>query len=264
MLKFDANLTLLFQELAFLDRFEAAAVAGFSGVEFLFPYDFSSKDIKTRLDRHGLELVLHNLPPGNWDAGERGIACLPDRVSEFKESVLKALEVGTHLGVKRLNCLSGIVPKNLNRQKAHDTFVANLDYAADQAAKAGIEILIEPINRYDIPDFFLYTTQQALDLISLIGQPNLRLQYDIYHAQRTEGELANTITRALPHISHIQLADNPGRHEPGTGEINWRFLFSHLETLGYQGWLGCEYRPKADTLSGLQWMHLLPTQASRV
>jgi hydroxypyruvate isomerase len=257
MLKFDANLTLLFQEHAFLDRFDAAALAGFSGVECLFPYDFPKAELKARLEHHGLELVLHNLPPGNWDAGERGIACLPDRILEFKTSVAIALEVASFLGVRRLNCLSGIVPKNADAQQAHDTFVTNLDYAAVQAAKAGIEILIEPINRYDIPGFFLHTTQQALDLINLVRQPNLRLQYDIYHAQRTEGELALTMTRALPHISHIQLADNPGRHEPGTGEINWQFLFKHLESSGYQGWIGCEYRPIADTVSGLQWMQSL-------
>ena len=253
MTKLAANLTMLFNEIGFLDRFEAASKAGFQGVEFLFPYDFQPEQIAEKLKQHKLELVLHNLPAGNWGAGERGIACHPDRVAEFEEGVAKAIQYATVLGVKQVNCLAGIQPKNASREEAHATLVKNLTFAAGRLKEAGIRLVIEPINTFDIPGFFLSHTRQALDIIAETGSDNLFVQYDIYHMQRMEGELANTIKANLPMIKHVQLADNPGRFEPGTGEINYHFLFSFLNEIGYDGWIGCEYKPKAGTVEGLAW-----------
>jgi len=248
-----ANLTMLFNEVPFLDRFEAAAKAGFTAVEFLFPYEYSAADLRARLDANGLRLVLHNLPPGDWAKGERGIGCHPDRVGEFKAGVDRAIEFATVLGCPQLNCLAGIAPGGVPAEQVRATFVANLRFAADRLKAAGIRLLIEPINFYDIPGFCLNRTQQALDLIAEVGSDNLYVQYDIYHAQRMEGELANTIKANLPKIAHMQLADNPGRNEPGTGEINYRFLFGWLDAIGYDGWIGCEYKPKTTTEAGLGW-----------
>jgi len=253
MTKLAANLTMLFTELPFLERFDAAAKAGFKGVEFLFPYAFRAEEINDKLRSNGLELVLHNLPAGNWEAGERGIACHPDRVSEFKEGVDDALRYAKVLGVKQLNCLVGIVPSGVSAELAKTTVVSNLKFAADKLEEAGIRLLIEPINTFDIPGFYLSGTQQAIDLIKATGSGNIFVQYDIYHMQRMEGELANTIKANLHLIKHVQLADNPGRFEPGTGEINYRFLFAFLEEIGYDGWIGCEYKPKAGTVEGLGW-----------
>lgn len=253
MTKLAANLTMLFTEHAFLERFEAAAQAGFRGVEFLFPYAFPVEQIADKLSRYRLELVLHNLPAGNWEAGERGIACHPDRVGEFREGVDEAIRYAKVLGVKQLNCLVGIVPADVSQQAAHQTLVSNLKFAADKLKAEGIRLLIEPINTFDIPGFFLSHTKQAVDIIKQTGSDNLFVQYDIYHMQRMEGELINTIKANLPLIKHVQLADNPGRFEPGTGEINYRYLLAELDALGYDGWIGCEYKPKAGTVEGLGW-----------
>ena len=253
MTKLAANLTMLFNEVPFLERFEAAANAGFKGVEFLFPYAYPVADIAARLDTHRLQLVLHNLPAGSWERGERGIACHPDRVEEFQEGVVDAMRYAGALGVKQVNCLAGILPKDVSREQAQATLVANLRYAADKLKPAGIRLLIEPINTYDIPGFFLSGTAQALELIAATGSDNIFVQYDIYHMQRMEGELANTIKANLASIGHVQLADNPGRFEPGTGEINYRYLFTLLDELGYDGWIGCEYKPRAATIDGLGW-----------
>ena len=253
MTKLAANLTMLFTEHAFLERFEAAAQAGFRGVEFLFPYAFPVEQIADQLSRYRLELVLHNLPAGNWEAGERGIACHPDRVGEFREGVDEAIRYAKVLGVKQLNCLVGIVPADVSQQAAHQTLVSNLKFAADKLKAEGIRLLIEPINTFDIPGFFLSHTKQAVDIIKQTGSDNLFVQYDIYHMQRMEGELTNTIKANLPLIKHVQLADNPGRFEPGTGEINYRYLLAQLDALGYDGWIGCEYKPKAGTVEGLGW-----------
>lgn len=253
MTKLAANLTMLFTELPFLERFGAAAKAGFKGVEFLFPYAFRAEEISDKLSSNGLELVLHNLPAGNWEAGERGIACHPDRVSEFKEGVDEALRYAKVLGVKQLNCLVGITPAGVSAEQAQATVVGNLKYAADKLQEAGIRLLIEAINTFDIPGFYLSGTKQAVELIKATGSSNIFVQYDIYHMQRMEGELANTIKANLPLIKHVQLADNPGRFEPGTGEINYRYLFALLEEIGYDGWIGCEYKPKAGTVEGLGW-----------
>lgn len=253
MTKLAANLTMLFTELPFLDRFEAAAQAGFKGVEFLFPYSFEAEEIGEKLNTYGLQLILHNLPAGNWENGERGIACCPDRISEFQQGVDTAIHYAKVLGVKQLNCLAGTVPFGVSAELARATFVGNVQFAAAKLQAEGIRLLIEPINHFDIPDFFLTGTHQALELIKESGTSNLFIQYDIYHMQRMEGELANTIKAHLTHIKHMQLADNPGRFEPGTGEINYRFLFQFLDEIGYDGWIGCEYKPKAGTVAGLGW-----------
>jgi hydroxypyruvate isomerase len=258
MPKFAANLTMLFTEVPFLDRFEHAARAGFDAVEFLFPYAFAADDIRARLQAHGLTLVLHNLPAGDWDAGERGIACLPDRVDEFRAGVGQAIDYARALGVGQLNCLAGKAPLGATPEMLRATLVANLRFAAAQLKRTGIKLLIEPINSFDIPGFFLNRSAQALALIDEVAgdrdADNLYLQYDIYHAQRMEGELAATLTKHLARIAHVQLADNPGRGEPGTGEINYPFLFAHLDRIGYRGHIGCEYKPAAGTEAGLGWM----------
>ena len=253
MPKFAANLTMLFTELAFLDRFAAAADAGFSAVEFLFPYDFSVDDIAARLRDSRLQLVLHNLPAGDWAAGDRGIACHPARIDEFRAGVARALDYAKVLGVPQLNCLAGILPAGIEPDLAHRTLVDNLRFAATQLRVAGLRLLIEPINTFDIPGFYLSGTQQAATLIAEVAADNLFIQYDIYHMQRMEGELAVTLQKHLALIRHIQLADNPGRGEPGSGEINYGFLFGWLERIGYDGWIGCEYKPRAGTLAGLGW-----------
>ncbi|MCE8033535.1 hydroxypyruvate isomerase [Billgrantia tianxiuensis] len=254
MPKFAANLSMLFTEEDFLDRFKAAAEAGFKGVEYLFPYDYSAAELKARLDEHGLTQVLHNLPAGDWGAGERGIACHPDRVEEFRAGVEKAIDYATVLGCKQVNCLAGIQPQGVSLEQARRTLVENLRYAADKLEAAGILLLAEPINTRDIPGFFLNRTEQALAIFDEVGSPNLKLQYDIYHMQIMEGDLAPTIEKHLDRIAHVQLADNPGRHEPGTGEIHYPFLFAHLDRLGYDGWIGCEYKPKTTTKEGLGWL----------
>jgi hydroxypyruvate isomerase len=254
MPKFAANLTMLFNELEFLARFEAAAKAGFRGVEYLFPYPFAKERLAEELSKHQLVQVLHNLPAGDWAAGERGIAVNPSRVGEFQEGVGKAIEYATALGCKQVNCLAGITPKDVSAEQARQTFIDNLKFAAPKLAAANIKLLIEPINTRDIPGFFLSGTKQALAIMDEVGSPNLFLQYDIYHMQIMEGDLAPTIARNLARIPHLQLADNPGRNEPGTGEINYPFLFQFLDGLGYEGWIGCEYKPKTTTLDGLSWL----------
>jgi hydroxypyruvate isomerase len=254
MPRFAANLSMLFTEMPFLDRFEAAAKAGFAGVEYLFPYDFDKADLVARLKRHGLAQVLHNLPAGRWGEGERGIACLADRVEEFRAGVEQAIGYATALGCRQVNCLAGIAPAGADPAAIEETFVDNLRYAAAALKSAGIRLLIEPINTIDIPGFFLTGTRKAQAILDKVGSDNLFIQYDIYHMQIMEGDLARTIERHLGAIGHVQLADNPGRHEPGTGEINYEFLFEKLDALGYTGWVGCEYRPAAGTLEGLGWL----------
>ena len=254
MPQFAANLTMLFNEAPFLERFDLAAKAGFKAVEFLFPYAFSAEEIKTRLDKNQLQLVLHNLPAGDWDAGERGIACHPERIDEFRAGVAKAIEYAKALGVGQLNCLAGKTPENAKPDAVRATFIENLRFAASELKKANLRLLVEPINTFDIPGFYLSRTNQAIEIMDEVGADNLYLQYDIYHAQRMEGELANTIQKYLPRIAHIQLADNPGRNEPGTGEINYRYLFGLLDRIGYKGWIGCEYKPASTTEAGLAWL----------
>ncbi|MGJ7495453.1 hydroxypyruvate isomerase [Variovorax sp. RT4R15] len=253
MPRFAANLTMLFTELPFMQRFEAAARAGFDAVEYLFPYAVPKQELVAALRDNALEQVLHNLPAGNWEAGERGIACHPDRVAEFREGVARAIDYATALGCPQLNCLAGKMPVGAALRQVQPTLVENLRFAARELQAAGIRLLIEPINSFDIPGFMLTRTDQALALMDEVGSSNLKLQYDIYHAQRMEGELGATLGNHLARIGHIQLADNPGRGEPGTGEINYPWLFRHIDAIGYTGWIGCEYRPRTDTAAGLGW-----------
>ena len=254
MPRFAANLSMLFTELEFLDRFDAAAKAGFKGVEFQFPYEFDKNALADKLNTNGLVQVLHNLPAGDWASGDRGMACHPHRVSEFQDSLGKAIEYASTLGCLQLNCLAGILPEGVKRDHAIEVLVHNLTFAAAELKSAGIRLLVEPINRHDIPGFLLNTSADGIIVMDQVGSDNLFLQYDIYHMQRMEGELANTIDALLPRIAHMQLADTPGRHEPGSGEINYQFLFNHIDQCGYDGWIGCEYSPAKGTVAGLTWM----------
>ncbi|MGE0331177.1 MAG: hydroxypyruvate isomerase [Ramlibacter sp.] len=259
MPRFAANLSMLFTELPFMDRFAAARDAGFYAVEYLFPYPYDQHALAAQLKRHSLRQVLHNLPAGNWDAGERGIACIPGREEEFRAGVAQAIAYATALHCPQVNCLAGKLPEGVTPGQAHDTLVANLRYAAAALKDAGIRLLLEPVNPFDIPGFYVTRTDQALAIMDAAGSDNLYLQYDIYHAQRTEGELAATIERHLPRIAHIQLADNPGRHEPGTGEINWPWLLARIDALGWRGHIGCEYKPRTSTTDGLGWLNAFTT-----
>jgi len=254
MPKFSANLTTMFTDTDFLNRFERAARAGFTAVEFMFPYDFEKQVIQKKLVKYQLEVVLHNFPAGNWTAGERGIACLPNRVQEFQNSVGKAMEYSKALKCPRLNCMSGLTPANTEAAITKQTFVNNLRFAASALEKEKIRLLIEPINYIDMPGYYLNFTQQALDIIKEVNHPNIRLQYDIYHAQVLEGNLTKTIREHMNLIEHMQLADVPGRHEPGTGEINFTNLFRFIDEAGYNGWIGCEYKPAGKTEDGLEWI----------
>jgi hydroxypyruvate isomerase len=254
MPKFCANLTMLFNEVPFLDRFEAARRAGFEAVEYLFPYAYPKEQLHEKLREHGLAQVLHNMPAGNWEQGERGLACLPDRVGEFQAGVDATIEYASALGCEQVNCLAGIAPAGVARERLEQTFIDNLKFAAPRFRAAGIKLLIEAINTRDIPGFFLNTTKQAVGIIEAVGSDNLFVQYDIYHMQIMEGDLAPTIEANLSRIAHMQLADTPGRHEPGTGEINYPFLLDVIDRLGYSGWIGCEYKPKGATVDGLGWL----------
>ncbi|MEJ5082926.1 MULTISPECIES: hydroxypyruvate isomerase [unclassified Ochrobactrum] len=253
MPRFAANLTMLFNEVPFMERFALAAKAGFKGVEYLFPYDFNRHELKAALDRHNLAQVLHNLPAGNWAGGERGIAVLPDRIDEFRRGIADAIDYATALNCSQVNCLAGLAPQGVDPDALRATFVSNLRLAAREFGKHGIRLLIEPINHYDMPGFYLNTVEQAVSIIDEVGSNNLFIQYDLYHQQRTRGELIATYERYKPLIAHIQLADNPGRNEPGTGEINYPYVFEALKNAGYTGWIGCEYKPKTTTEEGLSW-----------
>jgi hydroxypyruvate isomerase len=253
MPKLAANLTMLWNERDFLDRFAAAAKAGFSAVEYLFPYPYEKQQLVDRLGQNQLTQVLHNLPAGDWAHGERGIACQPERRGEFRDSVGLAIEYARALGCPQLNCLVGIAPPDADPDALQTTLVDNLKFAASELGKENIKLLVEPINTRDVPGFYLCHTQQALDLFVDVASPNLYLQYDIYHMQIMEGDLGPTIERNLPRIAHVQIADNPGRNEPGTGEINHAFLFDLLDSRGYQGYVGAEYKPRGTTEEGLGW-----------
>ena len=257
MPKFAANLSLMFTELDFLDRFAAARASGFEAVEFLFPYAWDSAAIAGQLARSQLQLVLHNLPAGNWAAGDRGMACDPERRDEFAAGVALGVRYATALGVGQLHCLAGIVPAGVGMARAHATYVANLRWAAARLAEHGLRLLIEPINTFDMPGYFLCGSAQAAAIIAECAAPNLFMQYDMYHMARMEGDLSTTIRTHLPLIAHMQLADVPGRHEPGTGRIDFRHLFALLDEIGYDGWIGCEYHPLGETVAGLGWRRAL-------
>lgn len=257
MPKFAANLSLLFVDLPFLDRFAAARAHGFEAVEFLFPYAFDADQIAERLARHGLQLVLHNFPAGDWDGGDRGMACDPRRVGEFQDSVARALAYAQALGTPRLHCMAGKPPPDVSAEQARATYLANLRFAADACRPHGVKVLIEPLNTFDVPGYFLTSNRQALALIAEAGSDKLFLQFDVYHTQRMHGELANTLRACLPSIAHIQIADNPGRHQPGTGEINFPFLLKLIDELGYDGWVGCEFTALGDITAALAWRDAL-------
>lgn len=254
MPKFVANLTMLFNELPFLERFKAASRAGFEAIEFMFPYDYPADRLKETLDAAGLKLVLFNLPAGDWNGGERGIAAHPAREAEFREGVEKAIAYAQAFNTPRLNCLVGKRIPELTSQEQHDVLVKNLRFAAERLANAGIKLLVEPVNHFDIPGFLLNKTQDILDLFAEVDHPNLFLQYDIYHAQREEGELAMTLKSNMSKIQNIQIADTPGRHQPGTGEINFRFLLWTIDALGYDGYVSLEYIPSPNTEASLNWL----------
>ncbi len=245
---------MIFNEVDFLDRFERAAIAGFKGVEYLFPYGWGKEKLVERLNQYGLVQVLHNLPAGDWQAGERGIACLPGREGEFRDGVGTAIDYARALGCPRLNCLVGKVPPGIPLEKLRRTLVDNLRFAAEALEKAGIRLLIETLNNQDVPGFYLVRTRDVFQLFEEVGHPNLYLQYDVYHMQIMEGNLTKTILSNLGRIGHIQIADVPGRHEPGTGEVNFGNLFNFLDEAGYDGWIGCEYIPKGKTEDGLKWI----------
>lgn len=257
MPRFAANLSLLFTEVPLIERFGRAARAGFTAVELQFPYSLPAAVIAAELRAHRLELVLHNLPAGDSDAGERGIAVDPSRTAEFREGVALAVDYALALGAPRLNCLAGIAPPGVDDATLRRTLVANLRHAARELRGAGLTLLVEPLNRRDVPGYWLDRSALALDVLDEVGEPNALLQFDCYHAQRSEGELAGTIQRHLARIGHVQVADNPGRHEPGSGEINYAFVFDWLDRIGYRGYVGCEYIPAAGTEQGLGWMQRL-------
>jgi len=256
MIRLAANLSMMFTEHAFLDRFEAAASAGFRAVEYLFPYAFEADELRRRLDAHGLSQALFNLPPGDWEAGERGLACLPGREEEFRQSVDLALSYAARLDCPRLHAMAGLLPDGADAatiQAHQDTYVRNLRFAAAACAKAGKTLLIEPINGRDMPGFFLSGQAQARAIVERVGADNLKVQFDLYHCQIVEGDLIRTLEAQFAHIGHVQIAGVPQRHEPDRGEVNYGAVLRRLDELGYDGWVGCEYRPAGETRAGLGW-----------
>jgi hydroxypyruvate isomerase len=258
MPRFAANLSMMFNEVPFLSRFAAAADAGFTGVEYLFPYEFPPELIRAELKANTLENVLFNLPPGDWASGERGTTCLPGREEEFRAGVATAIQYATELNTARLHAMAGVVPQGSSIADARATYITNLKFAAAELAKHGITLLIEAINTRDIPGFFLNTQAQAFDILQEVNEANLMLQMDLYHMQIMEGDLAVKLSKYAPHCGHIQVAGVPKRNEPNTGEVDYQFLYEHLDTLGYGGWIGCEYRPAGNTVEGLGWFKQMP------
>lgn len=257
MPRFAANLSFLYPELPFLDRFAAAARDGFRAVEYVSPYEHPAEEIAALLERYELVQALFNLPAGDWAGGERGIGCLPDRVAEFRAGVDTAIAYGTTLDCPSINCLAGIAPAGSDHAVLEQVLVDNLGYAAPRLADAGIRLLLEPINLRDIPGFFVAGTDHAERILDKVGHDNLSLQYDFYHAQVMRGDLIATFERLKHRIGHVQIADNPGRNEPGTGEINYATIFAALDRLGYAGWVGCEYKPSSGAGADLGWMQTL-------
>ena len=248
-----ANLSMMFNEVPFLERFAAARKAGFEGVEFLFPYEHPAAEIAARLKDNGLQQVLFNMPPGDWAKGERGTAALPGREAEFRDGVKRALDYAAALSCPRLHCMAGLAPAGVAHGTLAALFATRVAWAAEQAAAAGVKVVLEPINHRDMPGYFMNTTRQAAELIEAIGPEKVGLQFDLYHCQITEGDLTRRIEALLPIIAHMQLADVPARNEPGTGEIAWDYVLPRIDALGYRGWIGCEYRPAGDTVAGLAW-----------
>ncbi|MFN8591487.1 MAG: hydroxypyruvate isomerase family protein [Thermomicrobiales bacterium] len=254
MPRFAANLSMLFAERPFLERFSLAAAAGFRAIEFQFPYEYDTAAIGEELRRHDLEQVLFNLPAGDFANGDRGLANDPRRVEEFRAGVAKGLGIASELGAGKLNCLAGKRLDDISEEEQIATLVDNLRFAADEAGKIGVLQVIEPLNAFDAPGFLLPTPDAGFAVIKRANHPNLKLQYDVYHSQRMVGNVTATIAARIGQIGHIQIADSPDRHEPGTGEINYPFVFSAIEAAGYDGWIGLEYRPLEDTESSLRWI----------
>ena len=248
-----ANLSMMFNEVPFLERFAAARKAGFEGVEFLFPYDHPAAELRSRLVGEGLTQVLFNMPPGDWANGERGLASLPGRQMEFREGVKRALDYAAALECRHVHCMAGIPRDDVAPGTAAAMYAANLAWATEQAAPAGVKLVIEPINHRDMPGYFLNTQAQGAAVIEAIGRDRLGLQFDLYHVQITEGDISKRMEKHLPVIAHMQIADVPARNEPGTGELGWSYLFKRMDELGYDGWVGCEYRPAGETVAGLGW-----------
>ncbi len=255
MPKFAANLTVLFTEMPDKERYAAAAKAGFKGVESLFPYVHGAADLKDWLGANGLEMVLINAPAGDWSNGERGLTCLPDRKTEFRDGIGQAIEYALALGCPRIHAVAGLAPEGGPARTAYeDTYRENLAWAADQLAPHGLDLMMEPINgKRDVPGMFLQTTSQARGIMAELGRPNLRLQFDVYHVQIMEGDLVHRFEDCLPDIGHVQIANPPDRREPDEGEINFPYLFNAIDAAGYDGWIGCEYNPRAGTAAGLGW-----------
>lgn len=243
----------MFQEVDFLQRFAAAAQAGFSKVEMMFPYEYAVEQLSQLLTELRLDLDLFNLPPGDFKNGERGIAALPGRQAEFKQFADQALYYAKALNCHKLHCMSGIVAAGMSHEECTKTYIDNLKYLAQKAQPLGVEIMVEAINPTDMPNYLVNNQQQSFDIVQQVGMDNVKMQFDIYHCQMAQGNVADKFAKFLPHIGHVQIADVPGRHEPGTGEINFPFLFKHIDELGYQGTIGCEYMPKANTQAGLVW-----------
>lgn len=254
MPKFAANLTMMFNEVPFPERFAAAAKAGFKAVEFLFPYDHAPQEVAQWLKQNKLENVLFNMPPGNWAAGERGMAALPGREDEFRASVARALDYAQALGTQRLHAMAGLLTADHDPNRCRETYIENLRYAAREVGKQGRMLLIEPINTRDIPGYYLNTQAEAHAIRESVGEPNLKVQMDFYHAQIVEGDLAVKFKKHFDGIGHIQIAGVPSRHEPDDGEVNYSYLFRLMDELGYAGSVGCEYRPRGRTEDGLGWM----------
>ena len=248
-----ANLSMMFNEVPFLDRFAAARKAGFEAVEFLFPYEHPPAELRKRLEAEGLTQALFNMPPGNWAQGERGLASLPGRQAEFREGVKKALDYAAALGCRLVHCMAGIVPAGVSHAHRGQRVCRELGLGRGAGAEAGVKLVIEPINHRDMPGYFLNTEAQGAAVMEAIGRDRLGLQFDIYHCQTTEGDITKRMEQYMPVINHMQIADVPARNEPGTGEIGWRFVFRRMDELGYGGWVGCEYRPAGDTVAGLRW-----------
>ncbi|WP_277961280.1 2-oxo-tetronate isomerase [Pseudomonas sp. RIT-To-2] len=254
MPRFAANLSMLYPQHDFLDRFAAASADGFEAVEYLFPYDYSAADLKQRLDDNGLVQALFNAPPGEWAKGERGTASLPGREAEFRAGFERALDYAAVLGNTRVHVMAGLLPSEADRTRHHGVYLENLAFATAQAAKAGVTVLLEPINTRDMPGFFLNRQDQAQAICREVGAANLKVQFDFYHCQIVEGDLAVKLRRDMAGIGHIQIAGVPDRNEPDVGEVNFPYLLQLIDELGYDGWVGCEYRPKGDTSEGLEWL----------
>ena len=253
MPKFAANLTMMFNEVPFLDRFAAAASAGFEAVEFLFPYEHTPEVMEQTLRQNRLQNVLFNMPPGNWAAGERGITCIPGRQEEFRAGVDKAVAYALKMGTPRLHAMAGIAPPDADRSACRAVLIENLKYAAAKLAEHNLTLLLEAINNRDMPGFFVNTQAESFEICSAVNAPNLKMQLDCYHMQVMEGDLATKLRRYLPQCGHIQIAGAPERNEPDTGEVRYEYLFALLDKIGYEGWVGCEYRPAGKTVDGLGW-----------